>query len=87
MDPYFRSWLLVVRWLVEVAPSERAFLEGFYLDIYTARAHNEGIVNQFIEEVLAFPHKQATEDLDAMGDPGLEPGTSSLSERRSNRLS
>src|SRR5688572_9870472 len=24
MDPYFRSWLLFVRWLVEVAPSERA---------------------------------------------------------------
>jgi hypothetical protein len=37
MDPYLRSWLLFVRWLVEVAPSERAFLEGFLLDIYTAR--------------------------------------------------
>jgi hypothetical protein len=24
---------------------------------------------------------------DSMGDPGLEPGTSSLSEKRSNRLS
>src|SRR4051812_18923417 len=29
MDPYLRSWLLFVRWLFEVAPSERAFLEGF----------------------------------------------------------
>ena len=63
MDPYLRSWCLFVRWLVEVAPSERAFLEGFFLDIYTARAHNNGSVDQIIEEVLAFPHKQSTEDL------------------------
>jgi pimeloyl-ACP methyl ester carboxylesterase len=49
MDPYLRGWLLFVRWLVEVAPSERAFLEGFFLDIYTARAHNDGTVAQFIE--------------------------------------
>ena len=63
MDPGFRSWGLFVRWLVEVAPSERAFLEAFFLDIYTARAHNEGTVEQIIEEALAFPHKQATEDL------------------------
>ncbi len=63
MDPYLRSWALFVRWLVEVAPSERAFLEGFFLAIYTARAHNNGTVEQIIEEVLAFPHKQSTEDL------------------------
>jgi pimeloyl-ACP methyl ester carboxylesterase len=63
MDPYFRSWGRFVRWLVEVAPSERALLEGFFLDIYTARAHNEGTVEQIIDEVLAFPHKQATADL------------------------
>jgi pimeloyl-ACP methyl ester carboxylesterase len=63
MDSYFRSWGLFVRWLVEVAPSERAFLEGFYLDIYTARAHNDGTVEQILDEVLAFPHKQTTEDL------------------------
>jgi pimeloyl-ACP methyl ester carboxylesterase len=63
MDPYLLSWLRFVRSLVEVAPSERAFLEGFYLDIYTARAHNDGTVDQFIEEVLAFPHKQSTADL------------------------
>jgi pimeloyl-ACP methyl ester carboxylesterase len=63
MDPYLRTWLLSVRWQVEAAPSERAFLEGFFLWIYTARAHNDGTVDQFIEEVLAFPHKQTTEDL------------------------
>ena len=49
--------------LVEVAPCERAFLEWFYLWIYTARAHNDGTVDQIIEEVLAFPHKQSNEDV------------------------
>jgi pimeloyl-ACP methyl ester carboxylesterase len=67
-DPYLRSWGSFVRWLAEVAPSERAFLEGFYLDIYTARAHDEGLVGQFIEEVLAFPYKQTTEDMQAFLD-------------------
>ena len=57
-DPYLRTWGQFVRWLVEAAPSERAFLEGFFLDIYTARAHNDGTVDQIIEEALAFPHKQ-----------------------------
>ncbi|MGH2986207.1 MAG: alpha/beta fold hydrolase [Solirubrobacterales bacterium] len=75
MDAYFRSWLLFVRWLVEVAPSERAFLEGFFLDIYTARAHNEGMVDQIIEDVLAFPHKQSTEDLQAFLDAFLDHDT------------
>jgi pimeloyl-ACP methyl ester carboxylesterase len=74
-DPYLRSWLLFARWLVEVAPSERAFLEGFFLDIYTARAHNEGMVDQVIDEVLAFPHKQATEDLQAFLDACLDHDT------------
>ena len=62
-DPYLRTWLRYVQWLVAVAPSERAFLEGFFLDIYTARAHNDGTVGVFIDEVLAFPYKQAPEDL------------------------
>jgi 3-oxoadipate enol-lactonase len=75
MDPYFRSWLLFVRWLVEFAPSERAFLEGFYLDIYTARGHNDGTVDQFVEEVLAFPHKQSTEDLQRYLDAFLDHDT------------
>jgi len=76
MDAYLRTWLLFVRWLVEVAPSERAFLEGFYLDIYTARAHDDGTVAQFIDEVVAFPHKQATEDLQAYLDAFLDHDTS-----------
>jgi pimeloyl-ACP methyl ester carboxylesterase len=76
MDPYLRRWVLFVRWLVEVAPSERAFLEGFFLDIYTARAHNDGTVDQIIAEVLAFPHKQATEDLHRHIDAWLDHDTS-----------
>jgi len=76
MDQYLRSWGLFVRWLVEIAPSERAFLEGFFLDIYTARAHNEGTVDQIIEEVLAFPHKQATEDLQRSLDAFMDHNVS-----------
>jgi 3-oxoadipate enol-lactonase len=76
MDAYLRSWLLFVRWLVEVAPSERAFLEGFFLWIYTPRAHNDGTVDQIIEEVLAFPHKQTAEDLQAFLDAFLDHDTS-----------
>ncbi|MDR7083714.1 pimeloyl-ACP methyl ester carboxylesterase [Arthrobacter ginsengisoli] len=67
-DSYLRSWARFIRWLVEVAPTERAFLEGFFLDIYTPRSHNDGTVEQIIEGVLAFPHKQSTEDLQAFID-------------------
>ena len=73
--PYCRTWLLFARGLVEVAPSERAFLEWFFLDIYTARAHNDGTVGEFIEEVLAFPHKQTAEDLQHYLDALLDHDT------------
>jgi pimeloyl-ACP methyl ester carboxylesterase len=75
MDPYLRALALFVRWLVEVAPSERAFLEAFFLTIYTPRAHNDGTVDQIIEEVLAFPHKQATEDLQRFIDAFVDHDT------------
>jgi pimeloyl-ACP methyl ester carboxylesterase len=65
VDRALRTWMEFVHWLVEVAPSERAFLEGFFHDIYTARAHNDGTVAQFIDEVLAFPHKQEAADVQA----------------------
>jgi 3-oxoadipate enol-lactonase len=61
-DPYLRRWGDFVRWLIEAAPGEREFLESFFLWMYTPRAHNDGTVDAFIEEVLAFPHKQAPED-------------------------
>ena len=76
-DTYLRSWGRFVRWLVEVAPSERAFLEAFFLDIYTARAHDDGTVDQIIEDALAFPHKQPTEDLQSFLDAFMDHDTTS----------
>jgi pimeloyl-ACP methyl ester carboxylesterase len=75
-DRYLRKWGDFVRWLVEAAPSERAFLEGFFLDIYTPRAHNDGTVDLIIEEVLAFPYKQAPEDVQRFLDAFLDHDTS-----------
>ena len=60
-DAYLRSTLSFFRWLPEVVPSERAFLEAFCLWIYTPRAHANGMVEQVIEGALAFPHKMSTE--------------------------
>jgi len=62
MDTYLRRWATFVQWLADAAPSERDFLEDFFLFIYTARAHNEGTVDAIIEEAMAFPFKQAPED-------------------------
>jgi pimeloyl-ACP methyl ester carboxylesterase len=62
-DDYLRRWGDFVRWLIDAAPNEHKFLEVFFLSIYTPRAHNDGTVDAFIEEVLAFPHKQSNEDL------------------------
>jgi pimeloyl-ACP methyl ester carboxylesterase len=75
MDPYYRVWSRFVHRLLETAPSERAFLESFFLWIYTARAHNDGTVDQFIEEVLAFPHKQSAADLQRYLDAFLDHDT------------
>jgi pimeloyl-ACP methyl ester carboxylesterase len=58
-DAYMRSVLKAWKWLPFVAPSEREMLEAFFLYIYTARAHEEGMVDQIIEEALAFPHPQS----------------------------
>ena len=75
MDSYARSWVRFIQWLVEVAPTERAFLEGFYLWIYTVRAHNDGTVAQIIDQVLAFPHKQTTKDLQRYLDTLIDHDT------------
>ena len=63
VDPYGARELEFWRWLIETAPNERAFLEWFFLWIYTPRAHNDGTVDAFIDDVLAFPHKQPAENL------------------------
>jgi pimeloyl-ACP methyl ester carboxylesterase len=36
-------------------------LEAFFLWVYTPRAHESGMVDQIIEEALAFPHPQSSE--------------------------
>jgi 3-oxoadipate enol-lactonase len=61
MDTYLLRWATFIRWLAGAAPSERDFLEDFFLVIYTARAHNDGTVDAIIDEALAFPYKQAPE--------------------------
>ncbi len=67
-DAYLRSWGRFVSGFAGTAPSERAFLEGFFLWIYTVRAHRDGTVDRIIGEVLAAPHQQALEDLQAYID-------------------
>jgi pimeloyl-ACP methyl ester carboxylesterase len=67
-DALWRSQLNFWRWLVEVAPSERAFLEGFFTWVYTPRAHADGTVAQLVEEALAFPHKQSVGAFQAQVD-------------------
>ena len=61
LDAYFRSTINVWRWLAEVAPSERAFYEAFFLWVYTPRAHANGLVEQVIQGALAFPHKMSAQ--------------------------
>jgi len=56
-DAYMRTLGNSLSWLAEVAPSERAFLEAFGLWLYTPRAYEDGTVDKFIDETLAFPHK------------------------------
>jgi 3-oxoadipate enol-lactonase len=75
MDTYYRSWVRFVQWLVDVAPSPRAFLEGFYLDIYTPRAYEDGTVAALIDDVLAFPYQQSADDLKRFLDPLPEHDT------------
>jgi 3-oxoadipate enol-lactonase len=62
MDLYLRRYVKHIRWLAGAAPSDRDFLESFFLVIYTARAHDDGTVDAIIDEALAFPYKQSPED-------------------------
>jgi pimeloyl-ACP methyl ester carboxylesterase len=68
-DAYFRAMTRFWHWLVEVAPSERAMLEAFFLWIYTPRAHADGTVGKIIEEALAFPHPQSAEAFQRQLEP------------------
>ena len=61
LDAYTRSVTGFFDWLADVAPSERAMLEAFFLWIYTPRAHDDGSVDQIIEDALGYPHPQPPE--------------------------
>jgi len=74
-DALFGSQLNFWRWLVEVAPSERAFFEAFFTWVYTPRAHADGTVGQIVEEALAFPHQQSVEAFQAQVDVCLTHDT------------
>jgi pimeloyl-ACP methyl ester carboxylesterase len=74
-DALFSSQLNFWRWLAEVAPSERAFLEAFFTWVYTPRAHANGTVGQIVEEALAFPHQQAVDAFQAQVDVCLAHDT------------
>jgi pimeloyl-ACP methyl ester carboxylesterase len=60
-DAYLSATMTFLSWLADVAPSERAMLEAFFLWIYTPRAHADGTVSQIIEDALSFEYPQSTE--------------------------
>jgi pimeloyl-ACP methyl ester carboxylesterase len=60
-DAYLRRVMEFLQWLPDVAPSERAMLEAFFVWIYTARAHEIGMVDEIIDDALAFPFPQSPE--------------------------
>lgn len=62
-DRYFDTLVRTFGWMMDQAPDSRAFLEAFYLWIYTADAHESGFVDQLIDEALAFPHPQSLESM------------------------
>jgi len=64
-DAYLRSAGNFFRWLADVAPSERAMMEAFFLWIYTPRAHEQGMVEEIIEDALVFPYPQSAEAFQA----------------------
>ena len=74
-DALFRAQLNFWRWLPEVAPSERAFFEGFFTWVYTPRAHADGSVDQIVGEALVFPHQQSVEAFQAQVDVCLAHDT------------
>jgi pimeloyl-ACP methyl ester carboxylesterase len=74
-EALFRAQLNFWRWLVEVAPNERAFYEAIFTWVYTPRAHADGSVDQIVEEALAFQHQQSVEAFQAQVDACLSHDT------------
>ena len=62
-DRYFDAVVRMFTWMMDVAPDPHAFLEAFYLWIYTVQAHERGFVDELIAEALAFPHQQSLDSM------------------------
>src|SRR5262245_879621 len=62
-DRYFSAVVRMFSWMMDQAPDPHAFLEAFYLWIYTVEAHESGFVDQLIAEALASPHPQSLESM------------------------
>ncbi|MGD9996345.1 MAG: alpha/beta fold hydrolase [Ilumatobacteraceae bacterium] len=60
-DRHFDAAVDAWTWMAERAPSGRAFFEAFFVWVYSARAHESGLVEMLIDEALAFPHPQSSE--------------------------
>ena len=60
-DAYFRAMADTWRWMIDGAPDERSFYEGFFVWVYTRRAHDGGTVDQIIADAMEFPHQQPPE--------------------------
>ena len=60
-DAYFRAMANSWRWMIDSAPDERSFYEGFLVWVYTRRAHDDGTVARIIDDAMAFPHQQPPE--------------------------
>ncbi|MEX2196764.1 MAG: alpha/beta hydrolase [Thermoleophilaceae bacterium] len=66
-----RSWITAAA----TAQDERELLSAFYLWIYTRRAHEDGSVDRFVDEVLADQHPQTPEAFVAWAEASLEHDT------------
>jgi pimeloyl-ACP methyl ester carboxylesterase len=60
-DAYFDAVVRQWPWMIDVAPSERAMLEAFFVWIYSPKAYASGMVDAIVEEALVFEHAQPPE--------------------------
>jgi pimeloyl-ACP methyl ester carboxylesterase len=60
-DAYFDAVVAQWPWMSDVAPSERAMLEAFFVWIYSPKAYASGMVDAIVEEALTFEHAQSPE--------------------------
>ena len=67
-DELMRRQLAAFRWLIEHAPSDRAFVEFFLTVVYTNAFHESGAVDAIVDEMLNDPNAQTVEGFQAQID-------------------